>query len=151
MAFKSSLFFTLITFGVLAGGCSSQGEQLSSIERKQYGEHEAAIGYTQAVRTGNTLYLAGLTSEGETVASQLVGIYDNIERILSDYDATTADIVRETIYTTDIAALKESIPERKSYFPDGLFPAATWVQVEGLFLPHFKVEVEVMAHLPKRK
>lgn len=143
--------FLLITFGILMQGCSSYGERLSSIERKHYGDHEAAIGYTQAVRKGNNLYLAGLTSEGETVAEQLTGIYDTIERILSDYDAATSDILTETIYTTDIEALKESISLRKSYYPDNLYPAATWVQVEGLFLPNFKVEVEIMVQLPKRK
>lgn len=143
--------FALITLSVLTGGCSSPGERLSSIERKHYGEHEAAIGYTQAVRKGNNLYLAGLTSEGETVADQLAGIYDTIEQILSDYGATTSDILTETIYTTDIEALKESIPVRKSYYPDNLYPAATWVQVEGLFLPNFKVEVEVMVQLPRWK
>lgn len=146
-----SVSFALIILTVLIAGCTLHGDRVGEIERRHYGQHEAATGYTQAVRTGNTLYLAGLTHQGDTMAEQLVGIYDNIERILSDYGATTADILKETIYTTEIEALKESIPLRKSYFPGGTFPAATWVQVESLFLPNLKVEVEVTVQLSNRK
>lgn len=143
--------FVLISLILLTTGCTVYGDRVTTIERRHYGDHEAAIGYTQAVRTGNTLYLAGLTHQGDTMADQLEGIYNTIERILSDYGATTADIVRETVYTTDIEALKEAIPLRKSYFPSGVFPAATWVQVERLFLPSMKVEVEVSVQIPGRE
>lgn len=140
----------LITVSIFVQGCSLHGERTGALERKHYGEHEAAIGYTQAVRRGNELYLAGITADGESLGDQLTGIYDTIERILSDFDATTADIVTETIYTTDIEALKEALPVRKSYYADNRFPAATWVQVDGLFLPKFKVEVEIVVQLRQR-
>ncbi|MDQ2075908.1 RidA family protein [Marinimicrobium sp. ABcell2] len=147
MVFKPTtttlLVVTLFTFG-----CAVHGGKTPEIERTHYGDHEPEIGYTQVVRVGNRLYLAGLTYQADTVAEQLVGIYDNIEQILSDFDATTAHILREVVYTTDIEALIETIPVRKSYFPSGAYPAATWVQVERLFLPDLKVEVEVTVLLP---
>jgi enamine deaminase RidA (YjgF/YER057c/UK114 family) len=33
----------------------------------------------------------------------------------------------------------------------GDYPAATWVQISRLYMPDAKLEIEVIAHLPKEK
>jgi enamine deaminase RidA (YjgF/YER057c/UK114 family) len=58
-------------------------------------------------------------------------------------------VVKETLYTTDIEAVKANNAVRKAFYK-GDFPAATWVQISRLFRPTALVEVEVVAHLPRK-
>jgi 2-iminobutanoate/2-iminopropanoate deaminase len=51
---------------------------------------------------------------------------------------TFAHVIKENLYTTDIEA-------RKAFYQND-FPAATWVQVQQLFVPELKVEVEWIAY-----
>ena len=52
------------------------------------------------------------------------------------------------VYTTDLDAFEKSKDIRKRFYGDSL-PAATWVQVQRLFLPSLVVEVELIAEYPK--
>lgn len=146
---KKWLIFPVLI--LLLAGCTSHMPHTGSrIERKHYGDWEPQIGYTQVVRTGNVLYLAGITGEGKTQLEQLKHIYRTIEKILSDYHATTSDIVKEVVYTTDIDELITAIDVRKTYFSAGQYPASTWVQVQRLFREDLKIEVEITVQLPNR-
>lgn len=118
---------------------------LAPIDRKHYGDWEKDIGYAQVVKVGNTLYISGLTSEKTTFDEQLDDIYQNITKILADYQLTTAAIVKETIYTQDMEALKAAISKRKAHYPNSAYPSATWVEVNRLFNTHHQLEIEVMA------
>jgi enamine deaminase RidA (YjgF/YER057c/UK114 family) len=57
-------------------------------------------------------------------------------------------VVKENLYTTDIEAMKQYNYVRKPYYK-GDFPAATWVQISRLFMADAKLEIELIAHLPK--
>lgn len=107
-------------------------------------EGENGIGYTQAIRVGDVLYLSGTVGRGATLEEQMASAYRNIARTLEHYGATLADVVRETIYTTDMEALQRAIPARKVIYGNR-FPAATWVQVERLFSPPILLEIEITA------
>jgi enamine deaminase RidA (YjgF/YER057c/UK114 family) len=61
-------------------------------------------------------------------------------------EAVEADIVN--VFTTDLDAFKASKDIRKAFYSSSL-PAATWVQVQRLFLPSFVLEVELIAEYPK--
>lgn len=145
---KTALILALGCFVLL--GCATTKHERAEIKRKHYGSWETDIGYTQVVQVGDVLYLAGVGGEGETLADQLDHIYQTIERILADYKATTRDIVKEVVYTTDMEQLTEAIPLRKKYFENGEYPSATWVQIDRLFLPKMLVEVEVTVQIPKQ-
>ncbi|HNG59477.1 MAG TPA: RidA family protein [Cellvibrionaceae bacterium] len=119
-----------------------------SIERKHYESGEADIGYSQVLRVGKVLYISGVVSTAPTLQQQLDEEYTFIRKILGDYGASTDAIVKETIYTLDMAALKQAIPARKKYFPNNLYPSASWVQVKALYDPAILLEIEVEAHLP---
>lgn len=115
----------------------------TNVERYHSGSWEQDIGYTQAIRHGNILYVSGVVSGGETMEEQVTNVYREIQRILERFDADLDDIVKEVLYTTDIEATKQAIPARKEFFPNGIYPTASWVQIERLFSPGAMVEVEV--------
>ena len=116
---------------------------LAEIQREYLNPWEKEIGYAQVVRHGDILYLSGITGEGATVAEQMTGIYSNIGKILKSHNLSTNAIITETIYTRDIEAVKAAIPLRKAFYANGVYPAATWVQVERLFNSDHLIEIEV--------
>lgn len=139
----------LVLISLTLSACATSAPPAAKIERKYYGEWEKGVGYAQAIRVGNTLYLSGVGSEGATLVDQLDSIYTNIGKILVDYNATTSDIVKEVIYTTAMDQLAEAIPARKAHFKNDEYPTTTWLQVERLFLPHMLIEVEVIVQIPE--
>ena len=75
-------------------------------------------------------------------------MYKALERSLQQFGATFQNVVKENLYTTDIEAMKKYNDARKVFYK-GDFPAATWVQISRLFMADAKLEVELIAHLPK--
>ncbi|OEK02895.1 hypothetical protein BFP97_15785 [Roseivirga sp. 4D4] len=141
---KQTLLTLLLIFGLATTSAFSQ-------ERKEYHipgheEVENMIGYTHAIKVGNTLYISG-TVDGQSadMAAQMKKIYEYVNETLIHYGITPAAIVKENIYTTDIDEFKKHIPVRKAFYRGGIFPTSTWVQVERLFIPQLKVEMEFVA------
>ena len=110
------------------------------------GSWEDAIGYAQAVRVGDMLHISGSVGSGPMPAA-LAGALDEIKQSLAAYGLDFRHIVKETIYTTDIEALKAAMEVRKPYYGAD-FPAATWVQVARLFNPEHVIEIEATAVFP---
>jgi len=123
------------------------GPAFAEIQREYHNPWEKEIGYAQVVRHGDVLYLSGITGEGATVAAQMTAIYGEIEKILKSHNLSSSAIITETIYTRDIDAVKAAIPLRKAFYANGLYPAATWVQVDRLFNPEQLIEIEVTVAL----
>jgi enamine deaminase RidA (YjgF/YER057c/UK114 family) len=72
-----------------------------------------------------------------------------LERSLKSFGATFQHVVKENLYTTDIEAMKQFNDSRKVFYKND-YPAATWVQVSRLYMAEAKLEVELIAHLPKQ-
>jgi 2-iminobutanoate/2-iminopropanoate deaminase len=125
-------------------GCATTNHP---IERKNYFPWENDTGYTQVVKSNNTLYISGITSEKETFENQIDDIYTIIKKILADYDVGTNSIVKEVIFTTDIEGLKSAIPTRKAHF-NGKYPSSSWVEVKRLWSKAHLLEVEIVVVLP---
>ena len=125
--------------------------QTDTISKKKWhwgrGQSDTSAGYAQAVLVNNVLYISGTVSRGTTMAEQLKGVYSSIERTLQQYGLTFQNVVKETLFTTDIEAVKQNNDVRKPFYK-GDFPAATWVQISRLYMPTALVEVEVIAHVP---
>ncbi|MFN2438987.1 MAG: RidA family protein [Chitinophagaceae bacterium] len=138
---QSLLLVSLFLFSILAFG------QTDTISKKKYQVSQGA-GYAQAVLVDNILYVSGTVASGD-MAAQLKGAYSKIEGTLKAYGATFQNVVKENLYTTDIEAVKSNNEVRKAFYK-GDYPATTWVQFSRLFMPQALVEVEVIAHLPKR-
>ena len=75
-------------------------------------------------------------------------VYDRLKQTLEANGLTFRDVVKENVYTTDLDAFKASKEIRKTFYADSL-PAATWVQVQRLYLPSLVLEVELTAEYPK--
>jgi reactive intermediate/imine deaminase len=113
-----------------------------------------AIGpYSQAVRSGNTLYLSGQIpldpATGELVAgditTQASQVFENLKAVLAAGDATFDDVVRVAIYMLDLGNFGAVNEVMKHYFREP-YPARSTIGVATL--PRgAAVEVDVIAVL----
>jgi 2-iminobutanoate/2-iminopropanoate deaminase len=140
-------FIAIFQLVFLCSLCSQENK----IEKKKFhwgvNEQDTSAGYAQAVKVDNVLYISGTVST-EVNAEGIRRIYMGLERTLKHYGATFQNVVKENLYTTDIEAMKQNNAVRKAFYK-GDFPAATWVQISRLYMPDAKLEIELIAHLPK--
>lgn len=128
--------------------CSCAGLQPSA-QRTCFHLNEAVetdIGFCQAVRSGNRLYISGTVGQGEMPAA-VQSTYERLGKTLAANGLTFANVVKENVYTTDLDAFKKTTGIRRTFYGASL-PAATWVEVRRLFLPAFVVEIELIAEYP---
>lgn len=131
---------SLLLFGLLSG--SSVVAAQVPLERHSLGSWEADIGYAGVVRDGDTLHVSGVACDGADMQVAVQACYRELTGILQRFGADSSQVVKETLYTTDMDALIAAIPERKTFFADARYPAATWVQVARLYGPTHLLEVE---------
>jgi enamine deaminase RidA (YjgF/YER057c/UK114 family) len=120
-----------------------------------FGDAEKAIGFSQVVKAGNTLYISGVIAVDDSVqvvgpgdmALQVKTVYETLVKILAAQGSSLKDVVKETVFATDLAALSAALPARNAVFEaeDAYFPASTMVQITGLMLPEAMIEVEMIA------
>lgn len=113
---------------------------------------EDEVGYSRAVKTGDTIRVSGTTATDEN--GEFIGTSDpyeqarrtfaNIERALSRLDASLSDVVRTRMYVTDIDEW-EAIGRVHGEFFSEVRPATTMVEVARLIDPEMVVEVEAVA------
>jgi len=110
-------------------------------------KQDTSAGYVQVVKVDNVLYISGAVSR-EITPEGITRVYSALDRSLKSFGATFQNVVKENLYTTDIEAMKKHNSARKAFYK-GDFPAATWVQISRLFMADAKLEVELVAHLPR--
>lgn len=104
-----------------------------------------ALGFSQAVRVGETLYCAGQVSMGGgTLEEQCRDAFLNVRKLLAASGATMDDIVKITLYCTDEDGWSKTAAVR-SEFLKAPFPAVTFVVVRALASPRINVEIDVTA------
>ena len=116
-------------------------------------EVEKAYGYSHAVKIGNSIKISGAVSmddEGNPTAvgdleQQMKNCYADLEKILQHYGCTFDDVIKEDIFTTDMAQMLEKSAYRATIYKNG-FPTGTWLEVKGLALPEFMLEIELEVH-----
>ena len=110
-------------------------------------QQDTSAGYVQVVKVENVLYISGAVAR-EVTPEGITRVYQSLERSLKSFGATFQNVVKENLYTTDMEAMKKYNDARKVFYK-GDFPAATWMGVSRLFMADAKLEVELIAHLPK--
>ena len=113
------------------------------------GEQDTAGGYTQIVKTGNVLHVSGTVAINIS-ETDVKRVYAVIEKSLNHFGATLQNVVKETMFTTDIESMKLLNDLRKRIYK-GDYPSSTWVQVSRLFMADAKLEIEVVAYLPEKE
>jgi enamine deaminase RidA (YjgF/YER057c/UK114 family) len=114
--------------------------------------YEDVIGFSRAVRVGDTVYVSGTVAWGDD--GRLVGDGDvylqarqtlrNIERALAEAGATMRDVVRTRIYLTEMGRWEEAARAHAEAFAE-VKPAASLLEVSGLAEPAMLVEIEAVA------
>jgi len=110
-------------------------------------KQDTSAGYVQVVKVDNVLYISGAVAR-EVTPEGITRVYQALDRSLKSFGATFQNVVKENLYTTDMEAMKTYNYARKAFY-NGDYPAATWMGVSRLFMADAKLEVELVAHLPK--
>jgi enamine deaminase RidA (YjgF/YER057c/UK114 family) len=113
---------------------------------------EPIVGYSRAVRVGNTVYISGTTATD--ASGRVVGAGDaytqtkqalrNIESALARAGARLAHVVRTRIYVTDITRWQDIGRAHGETF-GAVRPATSMVEVRRLIDPDMLVEIEADA------
>jgi 2-iminobutanoate/2-iminopropanoate deaminase len=108
--------------------------------------------YTQVVRVGNMVFVAGQCANDEQFKTVGIGdpwvqarrCYENVRRALEGVGASMKDVVKVTTYSTLEEYRKILIDVRPEFFEPPL-PASTGVVVSALAKPEWLFEVEAIA------
>lgn len=110
-------------------------------------KQDTIAGYCQVLKVDNVLYISGAIAT-EITEKGITSVYNDLKASLASFGATFENVVKENLYTTDIEEMKKLNYVRKKYYNND-FPAATWIQIQRLYVPTAKLEVELIAHLSK--
>lgn len=116
------------------------------------GQAEPISHYTDAVRAGDLLFVSGVVPVdgegvlvgGDDVVEQARRVFANMGEILAAAGASFADVVKVSVFLTDIDDRARINPVRQAVFGSAR-PASTLVEVSRLAVPGAKIEVEAVA------
>jgi reactive intermediate/imine deaminase len=111
--------------------------------------------YTDAVRAGDLLFVSGVVPVdadgrlvgGDDVVAQAQAVFENMRRVLAAAGVGAADVVKVTVFLTDVDDRPRINPVRQAFFGETR-PASTLVEVGRLAIPGARIEVEAVAVLP---
>ena len=118
------------------------------------GLNEPISHYTDAVRFGNLLFVSGvapldeagkLVGKGDVVA-QARQVFANLEKVLQAAHAGFGDILKVTVFLTEVADRTLVNPVRQEYFGNAR-PASTLIGVGALAVDGMKIEIEAVVGL----
>jgi 2-iminobutanoate/2-iminopropanoate deaminase len=126
--------------------------------RREYrvaGQAEPISHFTDAVRGGDLLFVSGIVPVdehfelvgGDDVVAQARKVFENMRQVLAAAGCTFADVVKITLFLTDVRDRPLVNPVRQEVFGETR-PASTLVEVSALVVPGAKIEVEAVAVLP---
>ncbi|EED35632.1 endoribonuclease L-PSP [Luminiphilus syltensis NOR5-1B] len=107
---------------------------------------------SQAFRIGDMVMVSGqaaITKEGELAGvgdfhRQAEQTFANLEEVLEAAGSSLDQVVKVTIYLTDMSHFEDIIALRQKYF-SAPYPADTIVEVSSLALPELEIEIEATA------
>jgi enamine deaminase RidA (YjgF/YER057c/UK114 family) len=121
-------------------------------ELPKRGTHSQVV----AVTGGTLVFIAGMTSRDEVDGSavypgdmraQVRQVCENIGRALKSVGGEFSDVVKTTIFTTDVEEFRKANEVRYEYFKTN-FPTGALIGVKRLSHPDLMVEIEATAVIP---
>lgn len=112
--------------------------------------------FTDAVRAGDLLFVSGLVAVdahgrlvgGSDVVAQTRQVFENMRAVLAAAGCGFEDVVKVTVFLTDIEDRPRINPVRQEVF-GATRPASTLVEVSRLAVEGAKVEIECVALVPR--
>jgi reactive intermediate/imine deaminase len=113
-----------------------------------YEPFRLALGY----RVGDLLFISGqaaidqqgaIVGEGDFDA-QARQTFENLQRVLEAGGSSLANVVKVTIFLTDMGNFPKIVELRERWFT-APYPADTIVEVTSLALPELQIEIEAIA------
>jgi reactive intermediate/imine deaminase len=125
------------------------------MKRQEYrveGLAEPISHFTDGVRAGDLLFVSGIVAVdgdgrlvgGDDVVAQTRQVFENMRAVLAAAGCGFEDVVKLTIFLTDIDDRPLINPVRREVF-GATRPASTLVEVPRLAVPGAKVEIECVA------
>lgn len=130
---RNNLFSAFLIYAFLLVSFSGIAQEVRPLKKEKFHFHkqgEDEWGYAQAVKVGNTIHVSGTAGNGPMDQS-IKRVYENLTRTLQHYGLGLQHVVKETIFTTDIEALKKNAAVRKEFYRND-FPASSWIQIDRL-------------------
>ncbi len=106
----------------------------------------------QAHRVGDLLFVSGqaaIDNDGAIVGvgdfdTQANRAFENLQRVLRAGGSSLANVVKVTIYLTDMSHFEDIVELRRKWFSPP-YPADTIVEVRSLYSPDAMIEIEAIA------
>ena len=117
---------------------------------------EKEYGYSQAVKVGDTIYLAGQVGHDDkgnvlgvgNMEVQMRAAYANIGKVLAQYGATMDNVVDEMLFVTDMdSAFAARVKMKQEVFSGSPVLGSTIVQIQRLAFPQLMIEIRCIARV----
>ncbi|MFF2244322.1 RidA family protein [Arthrobacter sp. NPDC058130] len=125
-------------------------QEINSARNAPAGSH-----YSHAVSYGNLLFTTGqlpVDAEGKTVGNNIVEqarqVFDNLRNILEEAGSSFSNVIRTTIYVTNLHSIAELATLRSEVFGD-VRPASVGIEVPSFWDSEHLIEIEVIAAIPQ--
>jgi reactive intermediate/imine deaminase len=128
---------------------------MSREEIRVEGLAEPISHFTDAVRAGSLLFVSGVVAVdghgnlvgGDDVVAQARQVFENLGDVLAAAGCGFEDVVKVTIFLTDVDDRPRINPLRQEVF-GRTRPASTLVEVARLAVPGATIEIEAVALVP---
>jgi enamine deaminase RidA (YjgF/YER057c/UK114 family) len=104
---------------------------------------------------GDTVFMAGMTAGdgkggaigGDSMYGQAKACFEKVKHLVEAAGGTMADVMKMTIYVTDMGGRADLGRARGEFFSPGKSPCSTLVEVKSLAQPGLKIEIDATAVL----
>lgn len=116
-------------------------------------DHYAPFLLSQAIRYGELLFISGQAGAGEDgkivdggFLAQGEQAFVNLGRVLEAGAASLRDVLKVTIFVTDMRHFRDVVELRRRFFAEP-YPADTIAEVKALYDPAAMIEIEAIARV----
>ena len=106
---------------------------------------------SQGIKFGDLLFISGQAGAGEDgkiveggFHAQGVQAFANLRRALVAGGSSLDDVIKVTIFVTDMADFGQVVELRREFFSEP-YPADTIAEVKALYAPEVMIEIEAIA------